>query len=75
MVADRIKKKIRWDRENHKNKGRVGLSLTDSGYWFIFPAKTKLRRPRARNCLGDRRNRSQVNEGRGDLSFHQRNHA
>ena len=31
MVADKIKKKIRSDRENHKNQGWVGLSLTDSG--------------------------------------------
>ena len=39
MVADKIKKKIRSDRENHKNQGWVGLSLTDSGYcvWSKCP--------------------------------------
>jgi hypothetical protein len=31
VAADEIKKKIRSDRENHKNQGWVGLSLTDSG--------------------------------------------
>jgi hypothetical protein len=36
VAADEIKKKIRSDRENHKNQGWVGLSLTDSGSCYKF---------------------------------------
>jgi hypothetical protein len=48
-VADKIKKKIRSDRENHKNQGWVGLSLTDSGFSFksafsLWRRQTRVRR-------------------------------